>query len=101
MFSKNLLHNDIVDMSEQIKPQEHPVEVKRDNAIQVLGYRIPYWVLIVVALVVVYFLYQRGTFDGLLGRQTTVVTLADNSVLQVPTVEPLLETPPVIKRLFR
>ena len=79
-----------------------PVEKEEsffNRTLDVMGYKLPYWVL-VVALLVLFYLYNNGAFKGLLGTQS--VAIADRSVLQgVPTgVTDGVNTPEVVRRLL-
>jgi hypothetical protein len=86
-------------------PTVVPVSVEKEEnflnkTADVLGYKLPYWVLIVVGLLVLYYLYSKGVFNGLLGTQSVAIT--DKSVLQVaPTgVTDGIQTPEVVRRLL-
>ncbi len=86
----------IVQVPVSVEKEQHFLNKTAD----VLGYKLPYWVLIVAGLLVLYYLYTKGVFNSLMGTQSVMIT--DKSVLRLPPtgVTDGIQTPEVVRKLL-
>ena len=90
-------------VEETVNQQENKVVAPRPvlmRSADILGFKVPYWVLIALVLIFIYYLYHRGAFKGLMHHRQNV-TIADKTVLMQQTgVTDGIHTPEVVRRLL-
>jgi hypothetical protein len=87
----------LVSNQEESKIVTKVEETKKKNGLKLFGYVFPWWVVVVVCIIALYMLNERGVFNGLKGE--TVIAMKEKDVLKINT--DVLNTPQEAKRLFR
>lgn len=80
----------------QDQAQQNPNFFMR--TLQVLGYNVPYWVVLVLVILVVYVLYTHGYLNGVLESQNYSVANGKSNVLA--EVGSDVRTPEAVKRIM-
>lgn len=63
--------------------------------VNILGFNVPYWVMLALLLILVYYLYHKGYFSS----QRQVLSMTDRTILRQYTgVTDGINTPDVVKR---
>lgn len=102
--NKNLSGNNIsMSTQEESKPAVNNAEVKvaeapaRKYSVSLYGYEIPYWVIALVVVAVVYYLHSKGHLKGLFGTQQ--MAISNRNILNEGVTD-VLQTPQVIKNIL-
>lgn len=85
--------------------ENRPVVAEAENkekkqGLTVLGYVVPWWAIIVVILVVLYFAYERGYIAGVLGDAFKATPVKEVELKGPVQVVSALSAPEEVKKLF-
>lgn len=87
--------------SESHPVENHEVKEKKRRGVDVFGYNVPYWAIIVVLLVLLYFAYERGYLAGVLGESQKTVEVVKQIELKGPVAQlEVTSAPEQVKKLF-
>lgn len=87
-------------MESESLPQEN-TNIQKKKGITIYGYTVPYWVAIVVVLVILYFAYERGYLEGVVGTVEKAISGEKPVQLKGGYIESeSIQMPETAKKLF-
>ena len=82
-----------------VAPVKHEEEKQYAKGLHVLGYVIPWWVVVVVIALAVYLAYEQGYLEKFVGKPRTVSIPASSAPMTGGALT--LETPEQVRYLFK